>query len=155
MNGDIRVCEMTKSRLPCAYPLVQASGCGLGVADWLQQAGADVDSGSVGMLAAEDGQGYMVGLLVYQVESDPLAGGVLCVSRLIMANLLGRQNIFQALMRQVMSVAEARGCAQVRVAVPDGDDVADLKAVLHDCGLARQSLLFCGATAAATAPHQG
>lgn len=103
-----------------AYVLVRLGYAGLSQDDWrtMAQQRIEADEATGGILTARDGTGRMCGLLLYTITPKFAGRPSLQVERLISFHLLNPTKVADALITQVLRVAEIRDCDSLSLVRP-------------------------------------
>lgn len=106
-----------------AFPLVQSAVPHLTLDQWMRYAEElcgrrrSAESG-VGVMSAQNPDGYIYGIYCHEVETDIKQGRVLKVSNLVTANLYDSAGIMDRMIDSMIDMARDSGCAAVQVDLP-------------------------------------
>jgi hypothetical protein len=139
--------QLRPDGLSRAFSLIQASGNKTCVDEWLRRCMADSNEQSgVGVIAVEDLNGYVRGLMCYRVTEDLVEGRTFDVLHMVLPGLVRQMRAFQALVDAAHDFARNFSCSHVRIALPEGEDEANLGPALAEAGLSRVASVYSGGT---------
>ncbi len=148
MHNEFTVRPLAGALVEKSYPFAPALGLG-DLAGWRRfvasyDGAAARDSGAI---AAEDRNGYIAGLLFYQVNRHNEDGAALVCDPFVVASLPRYATPVKALLAAADTIALERGCKWVRVVLPaTGDplnsEASGCEAALFRAGYALESLSF-------------
>lgn len=139
--------QLRPDGLSRAYSLIQASGNSTCAVEWLRRclAGGNEEAG-IGVIAVEDRNGYVRGLMCYRVTDDLVQGRTFDVVHMVLPGLVRQLRAFQALVDAANEFARKYSCFHIRIALPEGEDEAHLGPALADAGLNRVASVYSGVT---------
>ena len=114
---------MTANRIAQALPLAQTLRSDLTLAEWnafCRERLDRTDSGT-GMDIVTDGDGYLLGLVAYQIRTDLRHGRVLNVDPFIAMDVYGRDRACEMLLDHIEGLATAGTCGAVHVSLEGVD----------------------------------
>ena len=106
-----------------AYPLVQSAVPHLTLEQWMGYAeelcsGERPGETGVGVMSAQNPDGYIYGIYCHEVETDIKHGRILKVSNLVTANLYDSAGIMDRMIDSMIDMARDSGCVAVQVDLP-------------------------------------
>jgi hypothetical protein len=127
---DVVIRSLTPQRVDQAFPLIQAIAPRIGLEEWRAFAQALLATGAGeaepaaipagGILVAEDGRGYLAGLVAYRVQHDLVQGPILVAEHFVAFDFFERDRIAEALARALEGLATGHRCAAVHTVLPEG-----------------------------------
>ncbi len=125
MGSHFTAKSLPADRVMQAYPLLQASEPNLTLERWQHfAAGRSEQSGPSdgpdrGIIAVESESGYLHGLFTFDIAEDLALGRTLFIDNIVVADLIRRRPVVEAMIDQIDTLAAAHNCQAQRIHLPD------------------------------------
>lgn len=149
MHREFTIKQLREPLIAKSFPFAQVLGLS-DLASWRKfvrrhekgKAGAES-----GVIVAENAQGYVAGLLFYQVKREGVDGASLFCDPFLVADLPRFETPVRALLEAADRIAVEHGCKWVRIVLPAtgetlGPEGASCHAALFRAGYALESMSF-------------
>ena len=146
MGRVYQIKQLALSRLPQAFPLIQASMPEIALEDWLAYGRVLIAAATQGgIMTAEGADRYIYGLFCYRIDASPRYESILTVEHFVVLDMVGQNDTTLQLLGAIEGLAERLRCVHLQIVLPQhsvAPDDGGLRAVLQANGLRIEGVKF-------------